>query len=101
MSDIRLIIAGSVIVFASFYVMAMAGAQYEEISVQANQFDQCFDYSSGTAVHVNCMQKEHDAVLLLALATGILGGGAFVIFKGIRGRWDQDVKSDEMLGPKN
>jgi len=35
------------------------------------------------------------------LSVGIIAIGAFVIIKGIRGRWDQDVKSDEMLGPKH
>ncbi|MGI0087463.1 MAG: hypothetical protein ACREBI_05835 [Nitrosotalea sp.] len=101
MSDIRLILIGSLIIFAGFYIAGMAGSQYNQISIQENQFDDCYDYSSGTAVHVNCAQKEQDALLYLGLALGIIGGGAYVIFKGIKGRWDQNVKSDEMLGPKH
>ncbi|MGH2613548.1 MAG: hypothetical protein ACRDFB_10950 [Rhabdochlamydiaceae bacterium] len=101
MSDIRLILIGSLIIFAGFYIAGMAGSQYHQISIQENQFDDCYDYSSGTAVHVNCAQKEQDALLYLGLALGVIGGGAYVIFKGIKGRWDQNVKSNEMLGPKH
>jgi hypothetical protein len=100
-SDIRLILIGSLIIFAGFYIAGMAGSQYTQISIQKDQFDDCYDYSSGTAVHVNCDQKEQDALLYLALALGMIGGGAYLIFRGIKGRWDQNVKSDEMVGPKH
>lgn len=101
MSDIRLILIGSLLIFAGFYIAGMAGSQYNQISIQQNQFDDCYDYSSGTAIHVNCTQAEQDALLYLGLALGIIGGGAYLIFKGIKGRWDQNVKSDEMVGPKH
>ena len=101
MSDIRLILIGSLLIFAGFYIAGMAGSQYNQISIQQNQFDDCYDYSSGTAVHVNCVQEEQDAFLHLGLALGIIGGGAYLIFKGIKGRWDQNVKSNEMVGPKH
>ncbi len=100
MSDIRLILIGSLLIFAGFYIADMAGSQYTQISIQQNQFDDCYDYSSGTAVYVNCAQAEQDALLYLGLALGIIGGGAYLIFRGIKGRWDQNVKSGEMLGPK-
>jgi len=100
-SDIRLIMAGSVIIFASFYVAGIGGSEYSEISMQAREFYNCYDYSTGAAVQVNCNQAEHDALLYLALALGLMGGGSYVIFRGIRGKWDQNVKNDEMLGPKN
>lgn len=101
MSDIRLILIGSLLIFVGFYIAGMAGSQYNQISIQQNQFDDCYDYSSGTAIHVNCTQAEQDALLYLGLALGIIGGGAYLIFKGIKGRWDQNVKSDEMVGPKH
>ncbi|NHI03710.1 hypothetical protein DYY67_0780 [Candidatus Nitrosotalea sp. TS] len=101
MSDIRLILIGSLIIFAGFYIAGMAGSQYNQISIQKNQFDDCYDYSSGTAIHVNCVQQEQDALLHLGLALCIIGGGVYLIFKGIKGRWDQNVKSDEMVGPKH
>ncbi|MDE2590254.1 MAG: hypothetical protein KGL95_11410 [Patescibacteria group bacterium] len=101
MSDIRLVMIGSVIIFAGFYVASMGGSQYQQMAMQASQFDDCYDYSTGAAIHVSCTQVEHDALLYLALALSLMGGGGYIIFRGIKGRWDQNVKSDEMLGPKS
>ncbi|MDE1764960.1 MAG: hypothetical protein KGI27_01665 [Thaumarchaeota archaeon] len=100
MSDIRLVMVGSVVIFAGFYVASIGGSQYSQMAMQATQFDDCYDYSTGTAVHVNCAQVERDALLYLALALSLIGGGGYAIFRGIKGRWDQNVKSGEMLGPK-
>jgi len=100
-SDIRLIMIGSVIIFAGFFVGGMAGSQYNQFAIQKAQFDECYDYSSGTAVSVNCSQKEQDELLYLALSIGLIGGGALILVKGVRGKWDQNVKSDEMVGPKH
>ncbi|MDE1764076.1 MAG: hypothetical protein KGH88_07495 [Thaumarchaeota archaeon] len=100
MSDIRLVMIGSVVIFAGFYVASLGGSQYSQMAMQATQFDDCYDYSTGTAIHVNCTQVERDALLYLALALSLIGGGGYIIFRGIKGRWDQNVKSDEMLGPK-
>ncbi|HKU32215.1 MAG TPA: hypothetical protein VJR22_00015 [Candidatus Nitrosotalea sp.] len=101
MSDIRLVMVGSVIIFAGFYVASVGSSQYQQMAMQATQFDDCYDYSTGAAVHVSCTQVEHDALLYLALALSLMGGGGYIIFRGIKGRWDQNVKSDEMLGPKS
>lgn len=101
MSDIRLVMIGSVIIFVGFYVASMGSSQYQQMAMQATQFDDCYDYSTGAAIHVSCMQVEHDALLYLALALSLMGVGGYIIFKGIKGRWDQNVKSDEMLGPKS
>ncbi len=92
---------GSVIIFGGFVVVGITSSQYAQYSIQAQQFDDCFDYSSGIAVHVKCEQKEQDKFMLLVLSLGLIGSGAVILVKGIRGKWDQNVKSDEMLGPKN
>ncbi|MDE1768935.1 MAG: hypothetical protein KGI28_00085 [Thaumarchaeota archaeon] len=101
MSDIRLIMLGAVIMFAGFVVGSMANSNYSQFAVQQQNFDDCFDYSSGTEVHVKCSDKTLDYTLYMALSIGLLGIGGFVLFKGIRGKWDYDVKDSEMLGPKN
>jgi hypothetical protein len=69
--------------------------------VQQQNFDECYDYSSGVAVRVKCSQKTLDYGLYLVLSIGILGAGGVILYKGIRGKWDHDVKDDEMVGPKN
>ncbi len=100
MSDIRLILVGSVIIVGGFFVGAMGASIYYQFSIQESQFGNCYDYSSGKAVQANCSQKEQDGVIIIAISIGLLGGGGFVLVKGIRGRWDQNVKPDEMVGPK-
>jgi len=99
-SDIRLIMAGSVIIVAGFFVGGMAGSEYNQFAIQETTFGDCYDYSSGTAVHVNCAKKQLDNILELVISIALIGGGAAIIIKGIRGKWDQNVKSNEMVGPK-
>ncbi len=89
------------IVFAGFYVASMAGSEYSQMAIQLAQFDDCYDYSSGIAIHVSCVTVEHDALLYFSLTLSLFGGGGYIIFRGIKGRWDQNVKNDEMLGPKH
>ncbi len=101
MSDIRLIMLGSAVIFAGFVLGGITISQYSQFTVQAGLFDDCYDYSSGTAVKVKCDQKVQEEALLLVLSLGLIGGGAVILVKGIRGKWDQNVKSDEMLGPKH
>lgn len=91
---------GSVLIIAGLFVVNMGASQYFQYSIQESQFGDCYDYSSGTAVHVSCAQQERDSLLYFALSAGLIGGGGFVIVKGIKGKWDQNVKSGEMVGPK-
>ena len=100
MSDTRLIILGSVLAFAGFLLGGITGAQYQQYVIQSNQFDVCYDYASdGNAIEVKCDEKMQDMFFTLASSLGLIGAGVFVLVKGIRGKWDQNVKSDEMVGP--
>ncbi len=101
MSDIRLVMIGAVVIFAGFVVASIGNADYAQYAVQQQNFDDCYDYSSGVAIHVKCSDKNYDHVLYLLLSFTILGIGGFVMYKGIRGKWDHDVKDSEMLGPKD
>lgn len=101
MSDMRLIIIGAVIMFVGFMLGGTVNASYSQFAIQQENFDQCFDYSSGVAIHVKCSEKGQDHLLYLGLSFGLLGTGGVIIFKGIRGKWDNNVKDDEMVGPKD
>jgi hypothetical protein len=101
MSDMRLIMAGVVIVFVGFMLGGYVNSSYSQFAIQQKNFDQCFDYSSGVAVQVKCSEKNQDYILYLGLCLGLLGIGGMVIFKGIRGKWDNNVRDDEMVGPKD
>jgi hypothetical protein len=100
-SDTRLIIIGSVLAFAGFLLGGITGVQYQQYTVQADQFGDCYNYApDGQAIKVKCDEKMQDKFFFLAVSLGLIGGGVFVLVKGIRGKWDQNVKSDEMVGPK-
>jgi hypothetical protein len=100
-SDTRLIIIGSVLAFSGFLIGGVAGAQYRQYAVQADQFDVCFDYTAdGQAVKVKCDEKIQARFIFFSISVGLIGGGVIVLVKGVRGKWDQNVKSDEMVGPK-
>ena len=92
---------GSVIIFAGFMVGGVKSSYYAQFMIQADQFDECYDYSTGNQVKVKCSDMTNDSFLYLALTIVLVGIGGLIIFKGIRGKWDENVKSDEMLGPKN
>lgn len=100
MSDIRLVMAGSVIVFCGLIYGGMKAGEYLQFTIQEQNFDECFDYSTGYAVHVKCEQKMEEKNLYLATTLAIVAIGSFIIIKGIRGKWDQSVKSSDMVGPK-
>jgi len=61
---------GAVIMFVGFMLGSMANSNYAQFAVQQQNFDECFDYSSGVAVHVKCSEKSHDYMLYLALLLG-------------------------------
>ena len=100
MSDIRLIILGSLIVFGGLIYGGLKASEYVQYTVQDQNFDECFDYSTGQAVHVKCDQKIQEKYTYLTISLAIIAVGIFIAVKGLRGNWDQNVKSDEILGPK-
>ncbi len=92
---------GSVLAFSGFLLGGITGVQYQQYAVQADQFAVCYDYTpDGHAIKVSCDEKLQEKFIFLAISLGLIGGGAIILVKGIRGKWDQNVKSDEMLGPK-
>jgi len=37
--------------------------------------------------------------MFFALVIALIGSGIVSLIKGVRGKWDQDVKPEDMLGP--
>ena len=100
MSDTRFIMLGIVLVFAGFLVLGILGKPFLEFTVQANEFGNCIDYTESGAVSTDCSVMMQDKLIFFAVVVTLLGFGILSLIKGYRGRWDQDVKSDEMVGPK-
>ena len=91
---------GIVLVFAGFLVLGILGKPFLEFTVQANEFGNCIDYTESGAVSTDCSVMMQDKLIFFAVVVTLLGFGILSLIKGYRGRWDQDVKSDEMVGPK-
>jgi hypothetical protein len=91
---------GAVVIFSGLVVGGEAGSKYVQIALQSGQFDTCYDYSSAIAVKVICREKIQEQFYYFGISLGLISIGGLILVKGIRGKWDQNVKSDEMLGPK-
>lgn len=101
MSDTRFIMLGLILVFAGFMFGGIVGSQYVKFTVQANEFGDCFDYTSeGKAIPVSCTLVIQNKYVVLAVVVALVAGGIASLVKGAKGKWDQDVRSDEMVGPK-
>ncbi|MGQ0375881.1 MAG: hypothetical protein ACT4OW_00030 [Nitrososphaerota archaeon] len=102
MSDIRFTMLGIALIFAGFLILGIFGSQYLEASIQAQEFEDCFDYNEGAPpTPIDCNVVLQDKAALTAVIGGLIGGGVVSLIKGARGKWDQDVKPQDMLGPGN
>jgi hypothetical protein len=100
MSDTRFIMLGLALVFAGFLVLGILGRPFLEFTIQATEFGDCVDYTDLGAVSTDCGIIMQNKTLFFVAVAGLIGSGIVSLIKGYRGKWDQDVKSDEMVGPK-
>lgn len=100
MSDTRFILLGIVFIFAGFLILGLVGRPFFEFTIQANEFGDCIDYTETGALTRDCETIIQDKLLFFGGVMGLIGFGIMALVKGYRGQWDQDVKSDEMVGPK-
>lgn len=91
---------GLALVFAGFLVLGIFGRPFLEFTVQANEFGNCVDYTETGAVSTDCDIIMQNKMLFFGVVMGLIGTGIVALIKGYRGKWDQDVKSNEMVGPK-
>ena len=102
MSDMRFIMIGLVTITIGFIVLGVFGSQFTEITVQTKEFSECYKYPEDQPpVKIECDQYLGEKNILFVIVIGIIGAGVFACLKGIRGKWDQDVKPEEMMGPGN
>lgn len=99
MSDTRFTLIGIGLIFAGFLVFGVFGQPHYNFAIQAQEFGDCFDYVDGKQVEVSCNNAMQDRISFFALVIGIIGAGVFFLIKGIRGKWDQDVKPQDKVGP--
>ena len=80
--------------------MAVFGTQYQDITIQTNEFTECYDYTDeNVPVKIDCEERLQDRNLMFVWVFCILAAGGIALIKWIRGTCDKDVKPEEMLGP--
>ena len=100
MSDTRFTMIGIALIFAGFLIFGVFGQAYYNMAIQAREFGDCYDFSQdGRQTKVDCDVVLQNQVLFFGFVTGLIGLGIFFIVKGIRGKWDQDVKPEDQVGP--
>ncbi|MFM7796371.1 MAG: hypothetical protein ACKO7N_06355 [Candidatus Nitrosotenuis sp.] len=99
MSDVRFTMIGIVLIFAGFIVLGVFGQEHYNVAIQEKEFGDCFEYENGKQVEVSCAEHMQDRSLFFGLVLAIIASGIFFLIKGVRGKWDQDVKPQDKVGP--
>ena len=99
MSDTRFIILGIGLIFAGIIFLSVFGNQSAEITLQ-KEFSQCFEYhADAPPTEIDCDTAFENKMFVFAVTTLLIVCGIVSLIKGIKGRWDQDVKPEDMVGP--
>lgn len=96
----RYIIIGIVFVFSGFLVLGVFGHNYQITNIESSEFGECYEYHDNKEpVAVNCSSKIFDQTLFFIIIIVVIMGGIISLIKGVKGRWDNDVKPEDMVGP--
>ena len=99
MSDTRFIILGVGLIFAGIIFLSVFGNQSIEITLQEG-FTECFEYhDDAPPTEIDCDTAFENKMLIFAITALLTVCGIISLVKGIKGRWDQDVKPEDMVGP--
>jgi len=101
-SDIRFTMLGIALIFVGFIVLGVVGSQFDTYTIEAEEFEDCFEYSEDAPPKkIDCDVKLQGKFVLTAVVVGLIATGIVLLIKGVKGRWDQDVKPKDMVGPGN
>ena len=99
MSDTRFIILGIVLIFAGIIVLSVFGGQLNEITIQ-DEFSECYEYHYDTPpTKIDCDIAFQSKLIIFAIVTLLIICGIASLLKGMKGKWDQNVKPEDMVGP--
>ena len=100
MSDMRYIIIGIVFIFSGFLILGIFGHDYQIANIEANEFGKCYEYyDDKEPVAISCSSKIFNQTLFFIIVIVLIVVGIISLIKGVKGRWDNDVKSEDMVGP--
>jgi len=98
-SDTRFIILGVGLIFAGIIVLTVFGAHVDEITLQ-EEFRDCYEYhTDAPPTEIDCDIAFQNKMIIFAIVVLLITSGIASLVKGIRGRWDQNVKPEDMVGP--
>ena len=99
MSDTRFIILGVGLIFAGIIILSVFGAQFDEITMQ-EEFHVCYEYHVDMPpTEIDCDIASQNKIIIFAIVALLIACGIASLVKGGKGRWDQDVKPEDMVGP--
>ncbi len=100
MSDMRYIIIGIVFIFLGFLILGVFGYDYRIATIEASEFDECYKYyDDKEPVAINCSYNILDQTLFFIVVMILIAGGIIFLIKGVKSKWDNEVKSNDMVGP--
>ena len=99
MTDTRFIILGVGLIFAGIIILTVLGAHIDEITLQ-EEFRECYEYHiDAPPSEIDCDAAFQSKMVIFAIVVLLIISGIASLVKGIKGRWDQDVKPEDMVGP--
>jgi len=100
-SDTRFTMLGIGLIFAGIIILVIFGAYFDPI-IEIQEFENCFEYFEDKApIPIDCDVKLQGKMMFTGLVVTLVGAGIVALVKGVKGRWDQDVKPEDMVGPSN
>ena len=98
-SDTRFIILGIGLIFSGIIFLSVFGGQSTEIALQKG-FSKCFEYHDDSPpTEIDCDDAAENKMIIFAITSLLIVCGIISLVNGIKGRWDQDVKPEDMVGP--
>ena len=100
-SDTRFIILGVGLIFSGIIFLSIFGSQSDEITLH-EEFSKCFEYHDDSPpTEIDCDTASENKMIIFAITSLLIVCGIISLVKGIKGKWDQDVKPEDMVGPGN
>ena len=98
-SDTRFIILGIGLIFSGIILLSVFGNQSAEISLQEG-FSKCFEYHDDSPpTEIDCDTAAENKMIMFGITALLIMCGIVSLVKGTKGRWDQNVKPEDMVGP--
>jgi len=96
----RFIILGIGFAFLGFLVLGIFGHDFQIANIEAREFNNCYYYHTDKEPDVvNCSYKILEQTIFFIIVLALITVGIIFLIKGIKGKWDNDVKPEDMVGP--